>query len=67
MDFATIGQLIGSIGFPCVVCLILINLMEKQNDTHKEEMTKITESLNNNTNALIQLTAKLDVYASTKE
>ena len=67
MDWATIGQLIGTIGFPCVVCLILINLMEKQNERHKEEITKITESINNNTSAIVQLTAKLDVYASQKE
>lgn len=67
MDLANIAQIISTVGFPCVVCLIMINLLEKQNDAHKEEMNKITESLNNNTNALIQLTAKLDVYANTKE
>lgn len=67
MDLQPIANMISNIGFPCAMCLIIISLMVKQNDAHKEEMTKITESLNNNTNALIQLTAKLDVYASKKE
>jgi hypothetical protein len=67
MDLQPIASMISNIGFPCVMCLIIIGLMIKQNDAHKEEMAKITESLNNNTNALIQLTAKLDVYANAKE
>ena len=67
MDYQPIAQFINNIGFPIVMCLIVVNLMMKQNETHKEEMSKITESLNNNTNALIQLTAKLDVYTNSKE
>lgn len=67
MDYQPIAQFISNIGFPIVMCLIVVNLMIKQNETHKEEMSKITESLNNNTSALIQLTAKLDVYANNKE
>ena len=67
MDYQPIAQFISNIGFPIVMCLIVVNLMMKQNETHKEEMSKITESLNNNTNALIQLTAKLDVYTNSKE
>lgn len=67
MDYQPIAQFISNIGFPIVMCLIVVNLMIKQNETHKEEMSKMTDSLNNNTTALIQLTAKLDVYANKKE
>lgn len=59
MDYANIVQLIGSLGFPIVACCVLFYEMEKQNERHKEEMDKLTESLNNNTLALSKLTAKL--------
>lgn len=60
MDIALITNLIGSLGFPIVMCLMLYKRMDKQDEQHREEMSKLTESLNNNTVALTQLTAKLD-------
>lgn len=60
MDMAVITNLIGTLGFPIVMCLMLYNRMNKQDELHKEEMQKLTESLNNNTIALTQLTSKLE-------
>lgn len=60
MDVNVIGNLIGSIGFPIVMCIMMYNRMGKQDEQHKEEMSKLTESINNNTIALTQLSAKLD-------
>lgn len=60
MDINTVLQLIGSVGFPIVMCLLLYDRMGKQDDLHREEMNKLNESLNNNTQALIRLTEKLD-------
>lgn len=60
MDLTIITNLIGTLGFPIVMCLMLYKRMEKQDEQHKEEMSKLTESLNNNTIALTQLTAKLE-------
>lgn len=59
MDVSTISQLIGSLGFPIVVSLLLIYMNYKQSEEHKQEMDKITESLNNNTLALTKLTERL--------
>lgn len=59
MDVSTISQLIGSLGFPVVVSLLLIYMNYKQSEEHKVEMDKITESLNNNTLALTKLTERL--------
>ena len=59
MDVSTISQLIGSLGFPIVVSLLLIYMNYKQSEEHKQEMEKITESLNNNTVALTKLTERL--------
>lgn len=60
MDITVVTNLIGSVGFPIVMCFMLYNRMDKQDQQHKEEMAKITESLNNNTVALTQLTSKLE-------
>lgn len=59
MDVTVITQLIGSLGFPIAACIALFYRMNKQDEQHKEEMTKITESLNNNTIALTRLSEKL--------
>lgn len=60
MDASFITSLISSVGFPIVMCLMLYNRMDRQDEQHKEEMQKLTESLNNNTLALTQLASKLD-------
>lgn len=60
MDITAIGNLIGSLGFPIVMCILMFNRMDKQDELHKQEMEKVTESLNNNTVALTQLSAKFE-------
>ncbi|MBO7733566.1 MAG: hypothetical protein J6S67_13460 [Methanobrevibacter sp.] len=64
-------QLISSVGFPIVACLGMGWYVKYQTDNyrsevkemqkeHKEEIGKMSEALNNNTEALIKLTEKLD-------
>lgn len=50
---------IKELGFPiaCVVALFWQNT--KLTESHKEEMNKITEALNNNTKALVELKDKI--------
>lgn len=60
MDVSTLTQLVGSLGFPIVACIALYIRMNKQDEMHKEEMNKLTESLNNNTVALNRLVDKMD-------
>lgn len=60
MDISAIANLIGSLGFPIIMCLMMYDRMNKQDEQHKEEMNAITTSLNNNTIALTTLTTKLD-------
>lgn len=59
MDMNALTSLIGSIGFPIVMCLLLYYRMDKQDENHKEEMSKITEALNNNTLALNELVTNM--------
>ena len=55
----TLAQVISQVGFPIVMCLLLYNRMEKQDELHKIEMDKITEALNNNTIALRELVVNI--------
>lgn len=61
MDFATIVQAIGTLGFPVCMCIAMFYHMTKQTETHKEEVAKMIEALNNNTIALNRLEMKMGV------
>lgn len=61
MDINGIIQAIGSLGFPIVACCVLFYTNYKQQELHKEEMSKLNESLTNNTAAIVKLSEKLEV------
>lgn len=60
MDANAIIQIVGSLGFPIVMCGALFWRQVKSDEQHKEEMDKLSEALNNNTQAIIKLTDNLD-------
>lgn len=60
MDANTIIQLVGSLGFPIVMCGALFWRMVKSDEQRKAEMDKLSEALNNNTIALTKLSDNLD-------
>lgn len=60
MDINTIGQLIGTLGFPIVMCIYMAYSNNKLNEQHRESETKLTEIINNNTLALTKLSDKID-------
>ena len=59
MDFQTIAQFIGQVGFPIAVCCYLFYSKEKESLRHTEEMNKMNEALNNNTLAIQHLSDTL--------
>ena len=63
MDLNALTTLIGSLGFPIVMCLLLYYRMDKQDENHKTEMEKITEALNNNTQAITSLVTKINTIS----
>lgn len=78
MDAEGIVSLIGSLGFPIVMCLILIKYMQdiqkdnketidKLNESHKAETDSLKESLNNNTQVLTQLKTMFEIYFKKEE
>ena len=60
MDIQTITTLIGSLGFPIVCCIVMFLQLNKTSEMHKEEIDKLSEAVNNNTNVMNQLISKLD-------
>lgn len=67
MDLSNVGAIIAQLGFPIVICLLMMWYINKSNDQHteqitelnlqhKQEMHEVTEALNNNTLALQKLT-----------
>ena len=58
-----IVAVIAQVGFPIVCCLLLWKALVDEKDAHKEETAKLTEALNNNTQALIKLAERLDTYS----
>lgn len=71
MDYSTIISAVSAVGFPivcAVACGFFVKWQYEQNQKqieemrkeHKEEVTKMTEALNNNTLALQRLIDKIE-------
>lgn len=60
MDAQTITNIITTIGFPIAVCLICFWYINKIQESHKAEIDKLSESLNNNTLVMQKLLDKLE-------
>lgn len=63
MDFNTILQSISTVGFPIVICLILMWYIKELSSSHREETEKFTEALNKNTLVLQRLCDKMEMEA----
>ena len=55
MDSQAYTNLISSVGFPIVMCLIMVKLMMRMEESHKTEIDSLKEALNSNTNVLTRL------------
>lgn len=71
MDFNSLAQIIGTLGFPIVACCAMAYFFAKVNDNyrndikelqanHKEEIAGMTEAINNNTLVIQKLVDKMD-------
>ena len=59
MDTNVVVQLISSLGFPIACCIAMFWQNNRMNESHKEEVTKLNEAINNNTIALNHLIDKI--------
>lgn len=55
MDVNQVMQAIGTLGFPIVACCALFYYLNKEQESHKSEMAAVTDALNRNTDALLEL------------
>lgn len=51
----SIVQIVQSLGFPIAMCLLIFWRMNKESDSHKEEVNSIKDALVENTKVLSQL------------
>lgn len=56
---STITGVISNLGFPIAMVLIMAWYVNKQATDHKEEVSKMTDAINNNTLALSRILEKL--------
>ena len=56
MDINSITTLVSNVGVPVACLMATFYLWFKETEAHKDEMSKMTEALNNNTIALTKLT-----------
>lgn len=64
MDASAVIQIISNVGFPIAVCLICFWYVNKLTETHKDEVNKLTDALNNNTLVMQKLCDKLGVQTN---
>lgn len=71
MDFNSVAQIIGTLGFPIVACCAMAYFFARVNDNyrndikeiqanHKEEIAGMTEAINNNTLVIQKLVDRMD-------
>lgn len=59
MELTTISDFVSSVGFPTALCIALFFLWYREMNTHKDESMLFTEAINNNTQALNELSLML--------
>lgn len=55
MDYNAVAQIVSTLGFPIVMCGVLVWLNVKQMNTHAESEENFTNALADNTKAYIEL------------
>lgn len=54
-----IVQIVAQLGFPITMCLLMFWYVTKKDESHREEMNKMSEAVNNNTLVMQKLIDKL--------
>lgn len=55
MDYNAVAQIVSTLGFPIVMCGVLVWLNVKQMNAHGESEEHFTQALSDNTKAYIEL------------
>lgn len=52
MNITEIANMISSLGFPIIMCLLIFKRMDEQDKRYQEQVKIMTDSLNKNTEAI---------------
>lgn len=55
-----INQLVTSVGFPCVICLVMCWYIKYLTDNHKAETSALSNAITELKNVMIKIDTKLD-------
>lgn len=61
-----INQLITSVGFPCVICLVMCWYIKYLTDSHKTETSALSDAIDELKDVMIKIDTKLDVLKEDK-
>lgn len=64
MNVVDVANLISSVGFPIVMCIVLFKYMEANDDKREIEGKELRDAINKNTVVLTELIAKIDSAVS---
>lgn len=59
MDWQALITAITTVGFPIVCCGVLFSVIDKERDSHKEEIAELRSAVENNTVAMTKLVERL--------
>ena len=64
MDVSNLTAIVGTLGFPIVMCLMFFKYIRQMTEQHKQEVKELSEAVNNNTLVMQQLIDKLEANLS---
>ena len=64
MDVNNLTAIVGTLGFPIVMCLMFFKYIKQMTEQHKQEVKELSEAVNNNTIVMQQLIDKLEANLS---
>lgn len=59
MDINTITSFVSTVGFPIAMCVYMTYTLQKQTETHKQEIDELRNTIENNTIAITKLVENL--------
>lgn len=59
MDFNALVQSISTVGFPIIMCLILLYYMKSNSEKHADEVNQLRNAIENNTIVITKLMERI--------
>lgn len=67
LEYSAIIEAVGALGFPIVATCVLFWYLNKERESHQEEIKSVTTALNENTKVLIELQTFIKIITEVKK